>query len=97
IRIAARRSGDAIEFSVSDTGVGVLLEDRERIFEVFYQSTGEYRDAGRSAGTGLGLAICKEIVEHYGGRIRVESEPGKGSVFSFSLPISRPISLTVQA
>jgi signal transduction histidine kinase len=93
IRISAHKAADAIEFSVSDTGVGVLPEDRERIFEVFYQSTGERGNVARAAGTGLGLAICKEIVEHYGGHIRVDSEPGSGSVFTFSLPLA----LTVRA
>lgn len=88
IRISARKAADAVEFSVSDTGVGVLPEEQERIFEVFYQSGGDRGYSANAAGTGLGLAICKEIVEHYGGRIRVESEPGKGSVFTFSLPLS---------
>jgi PAS domain S-box-containing protein len=70
---------------VSDTGIGIKREDMERIFKPFQQL-----DSGltrKYEGTGLGLSICKKLVELLGGRIWVESESGKGSVFSFSLPI----------
>ena len=70
--------------SVSDTGTGIAREDQERVFEQFAQAGDTLSEAPR--GTGLGLAICRQIVEHHGGRIWVESELGAGSTFSFTLP-----------
>jgi signal transduction histidine kinase len=83
----ARRINNEIMISVIDTGIGIEEVNQERIFEKF----GQLRDtiADRPRGTGLGLPICKEIVEHHGGRIWVESEPGKGSTFLFTLPCSK--------
>ena len=70
---------------VRDQGVGISAEHIEKIFDRFYRlESGATR---RRDGTGLGLAICKGIVEQHGGQIWVESEPGKGSCFTFSLPI----------
>jgi len=97
----ARRSdsGPMMMISVIDTGLGVALEDQAQIFDKFKQVSGALTSNGDSAssgaltdkpqGTGLGLSICKEIVEHHGGRIWMESEglPGRGSTFSFTLPI----------
>jgi signal transduction histidine kinase len=71
---------------VTDTGVGIALEDRERIFEPFGQADDQVSDTPR--GTGLGLPICREIVEHHGGRLWVESELGHGARFSFTLPVA---------
>ncbi|MBP7736844.1 MAG: response regulator [Spirochaetes bacterium] len=73
-----------IEVAVSDTGIGVPEEYRKKIFEAYQQVDGG--DARAYAGTGLGLAIAKRIVELHGGAIRVEPNPGGGSVFSFTLP-----------
>ena len=70
--------------SVSDTGPGISEADRENIFEEFRQAEGSIGQ--RKGGTGLGLAIAKRIVELHGGKIWVESEVGKGSTFSFTLP-----------
>jgi signal transduction histidine kinase len=83
----ARWINNEIMISVIDTGTGIDEVNQERIFEKF----GQLRDtiADRPRGTGLGLPICKEIVGHYGGRIWVESEQGKGSTFSFTLPCSK--------
>jgi signal transduction histidine kinase len=71
--------------SVADTGVGIAPEDQARVFEQFGQAGDALTDKPR--GTGLGLPICREIVEHHGGRLWVESEVGRGSTFSFSLPL----------
>jgi two-component system, sensor histidine kinase len=73
-------------FCVIDTGEGIPVEAFERIFEKFGQV--ESRQAGRSMSTGLGLTFCKMVVEAHGGRIWVESELGKGSRFSFVIPLS---------
>jgi signal transduction histidine kinase len=74
-----------IEVQVRDTGFGITPEYQERIFERFFQIP--IVDAGRSAGQGLGLAIAKMIVELHGGQIAVESMPGAGSTFKFTLPL----------
>ncbi|MGA8619818.1 MAG: HAMP domain-containing sensor histidine kinase [Candidatus Sulfotelmatobacter sp.] len=66
--------------SVSDSGIGIKPGEEKRIFEKYY------RGSVRAPGTGLGLALAKTILEAHHGRIGVESEPGTGSVFSFSLP-----------
>ena len=74
-----------INFSVKDNGVGIPEQDLPHLFERFYRvDKGRSRDRG---GTGLGLSIVKHIVQLHGGHVSVESELGKGSVFSFSLPI----------
>jgi PAS domain S-box-containing protein len=77
--------GKAIVVSVTDTGIGIAPQDHEQIFEKFTQITDT--STGKPQGTGLGLSICKNIIEHHGGRIWVESELGEGSTFSFTLPI----------
>jgi Histidine kinase-, DNA gyrase B-, and HSP90-like ATPase len=73
-----------VHFSVSDTGKGINPENLERIFDRLYQ---EQNAVSNRKGLGLGLAICKELVERHGGRIWVESTLGKGSVFSFIVPV----------
>jgi two-component system sensor histidine kinase/response regulator len=75
-----------IEFSVSDTGEGIPMDAFGRIFEKFGQV--ESRRGGRVMSTGLGLTFCKLAVEAHGGHITVESTPGQGSTFSFSIPIA---------
>ena len=87
ISLEAEAVGDgSVWVRVRDTGRGISPEDIDHIFDSFYQSQSERGDQGRMLGTGLGLAICHQIVQHYGGEFGVESELGKGSVFSFSLP-----------
>ena len=76
---------DVIRVSVSDTGIGIAPEEYQTVFEKFKQAGDTLTD--KPKGSGLGLPICKEIVEHYGGRIWVESELGKGSTFYFTLPV----------
>jgi signal transduction histidine kinase len=81
-----RLLNNEIVTSVIDTGIGIAKDDQEMVFEKFGQVGGEF--ISKTKGTGLGLSICKQIVEQHDGRIWVESEPGKGSTFSFSLPCS---------
>jgi two-component system sensor histidine kinase SaeS len=84
INVRARDAGEEIEVQVADTGEGMPAQDLTKVFERSYS-----RDRSRSrqlGGTGLGLSIAKSIVEAHGGRIWAESEPGRGSVFSFRLP-----------
>src|SRR5262249_27927718 len=85
ITCRARRAGREIVVSVSDTGIGIAPEHQAKVFEQFAQVGDTLTD--KPTGTGLGLPICKQIVEHFGGRIWVESEAGKGSVFCFTVPI----------
>jgi signal transduction histidine kinase len=85
IGIAARKTNGSVEISVSDTGIGIAEEDQPKIFEEFRQVVGDF--AHKSEGTGLGLTLAKKFVELHGGRIWVESEVGKGSTFTFTLPL----------
>jgi hypothetical protein len=85
ITIRARQRDQEIVFNVLDEGIGIAPQDQELVFEKF-QQVGDSL-IGKPQGTGLGLAISKEIIEHHQGRIWLESEPGKGSCFSFSVPI----------
>ncbi|WP_285907533.1 PAS domain-containing sensor histidine kinase [Pseudodesulfovibrio pelocollis] len=81
----ASRVGDHLRFSVADTGAGIAPAQRAVIFDKFTQ--GQESLADRPRGTGLGLPICKQIVEDHRGHIWVESEPGRGSEFIFTLPV----------
>jgi len=86
VAVRAERGNGDIVVRVTDTGIGIADEDRERIFEEFQQAR---RQSERSReGTGLGLALAKRFVELHGGRLMVESEVGKGSTFTFTLPIA---------
>jgi signal transduction histidine kinase len=82
--VGSARVNGGVQVSVADTGPGIAAEDRERIFEEFQQTAA---GAEQREGTGLGLALSKRLVELHGGRIWVESEPGQGSRFVFTLPI----------
>ena len=89
-----KQTDQSIVVSVIDQGVGISEPDQPKVFERFKQVGDTLTD--KPQGTGLGLPISKEIVEHHGGRIWVESELGKGSTFSFSLPIATVIENKVQ-
>jgi signal transduction histidine kinase len=84
VQVCARRAGQRVEVSVSDTGDGIRPQDIPHVFEQFYR--GEKSRSRATGGAGLGLAIARGIVQAHGGEIRVESEPGKGTCFIFSLP-----------
>jgi signal transduction histidine kinase len=84
VRVCARRAGDEVVISVSDEGGGIAPGEQERIFDRFYQS----RNGDHARGTGIGLTIAQRFTAQHGGRIWVESEPGHGAVFSFTMPVA---------
>ena len=92
IRISAVARSGEVRFSVSDNGIGIAAQHYDKIFEVFRRLHGE--DYG---GLGVGLAICKRLVERYGGRIWLDSEPGSGSTFYFTLPAAQKTSARAKA
>ena len=87
VRVEGSSDGSLVSIAVTDSGIGIRLEDQQLIFEEFRQ-TGE-STKGVKEGTGLGLAITKRLVERQGGTIRVTSELGRGSCFTFTLPAGR--------
>ncbi len=88
ITCSVHKRDSELVVSVKDSGIGIAVIDQPKVFEKFKQVGDTLTD--KPKGTGLGLPICKEIVEYHGGRIWVESEPGQGSTFSFTLPILGP-------
>lgn len=83
VSVAASKTGEWVRVEIRDTGIGIPSDDIPRIFERFYRvDKARSRELG---GTGLGLAIVKHIIQGHNGRLQVESTPGKGSVFSFSI------------
>jgi signal transduction histidine kinase/CheY-like chemotaxis protein len=86
ITCSARLEGGALVVGVKDSGIGIAPVDQPKVFERFKQVGDTLTD--KPKGTGLGLPICKEIVEYHGGQIWVESQPGEGSTFSFTLPVT---------
>jgi signal transduction histidine kinase len=87
IDVNARREEDNVMIAVHDTGIGIAPEDQAAVFEEFRQVGRDY--TSKQEGTGLGLTLTKKFVELHGGRIWVESEPGKGSTFTFTIPVKR--------
>ena len=85
ISLNASPNGRDVIISISDEGIGIPAELHEKVFDRFYQAENR---RGQGTGTGLGLSICHGIVEAHGGRIWMESEPGRGAKFSFSIPKS---------
>ena len=87
VTIAVRSEAGSLRVDVSDNGVGIAKKDHKKIFERFQQTGGTLID--KPQGTGLGLPICLHILERFGGQIWLESELGKGSIFSFRIPPAR--------
>jgi signal transduction histidine kinase len=88
VTLGATRANGAYVFSVRDTGVGIAPGDQQLIFEEFRQVGSDYER--KAEGTGLGLALTRRLVQLHGGEISVDSAPGRGSTFTFTLPIATP-------
>jgi len=88
VTVSLVQRGDEVQVTVSDTGIGIPPEALPHLYEEFYRAPNAR--AFNAVGTGLGLAIVKELVDRYGGRIAVESTPGKGTSFTVTLPLYRP-------
>jgi len=96
VTLNTRTNGTRVEITVADHGIGIPTRDLERIFERFYRvDRARARDTG---GTGLGLAIVRHVAGNHGGEVRVQSQEGKGSTFTLTLPASPgPVALTAEA
>jgi DNA-binding response OmpR family regulator len=98
VKCKVSREKNEIIVGITDSGIGIAPEDHAAVFEQFKQVGGDTL-TDKPKGTGLGLPICKEIVEHHGGRLWLESQVGKGSTFFFALPVigteipSRPLNM----
>ena len=90
-----KEDGGVVEISVKDTGIGIAAEDHEKIFEPFYRG----KNASSESGVGLGLSLVKEVVDLHGGKILVQSELNKGSIFSILLPVGNdmPVGKNIDA
>jgi len=86
IVLRARKRGSDLVIQVQDNGIGIPEEKQKRLFEPYYRAK---LGKGERRGLGLGLTLCKRLVELHKGKIWVESQEGKGSTFSFSLPLAR--------
>jgi two-component system sensor histidine kinase ResE len=85
ITVLAKATHSYVHISVKDSGIGISKDNQEKIFDRFYRA--EDSEVQRVPGTGLGLAIVRSLIEMHGGRLKVESELGKGSTFTFNLPV----------
>jgi signal transduction histidine kinase len=92
VAVGARRADGEVVVSVADEGPGIASDEQERIFDRFYQS----RNGNHARGTGIGLTIAQRFTAQHGGRIWVDSEPGRGATFSFTMPVAADESLVAQ-
>jgi signal transduction histidine kinase len=88
VTVHLQTSPSALTFAIQDSGIGIPKNDMPRLFEKFYRGTN--REALAERGTGLGLAIVKSIADRHGGKVWVESELGKGSIFYLEVPLTQP-------
>ena len=88
VQIEAQAQAGNLVITIRDHGLGIAVAEQSLIFEPFYR--GQATRGSRQKGLGLGLAICRGIVDAHGGRIWVESQPGQGAAFRFTLPIAKP-------
>jgi signal transduction histidine kinase len=88
VAITVAVADGSVTFAVADTGPGIALEDQRRIFDEFQQA--DSSNTRSKGGTGLGLAIARRIVQMHGGNLWVESTPGAGATFHFTVPIRPP-------
>ena len=86
VKVSIGRSGDWAVLTVEDTGIGIPAEEQQKIFQRFYRSA--QARSGAQGGSGLGLSMVKSIAEAHGGKIELESSPGKGSIFKIYLPLT---------
>ena len=86
VKIAARKTGDLVEITVKDTGIGIKAEDQNKLFKPFSQV--DSFSSKKFQGTGLGLSLVKQIVHLHGGYVWFRSNPGEGSTFAFTIPIN---------
>jgi signal transduction histidine kinase len=82
VHVSAQRDAKEWTISIRDNGIGIAPRHQERIFEIFKR----LHNQQEYPGTGIGLAVCRRVVHRHGGKIRVESEAGRGSVFKFTIP-----------
>ena len=87
VKVESIIKDDQVIISVQDFGIGISEKDKDRVFEKFYRVEG--KNEKRFAGFGIGLFVSAEIIQGHSGKIGVSSEPGKGSIFYFSLPINK--------
>ena len=92
VMVGARRADSEVVVSVADEGPGIAPDEQERIFDRFYQS----RNGNHARGTGIGLTIAQRFTAQHGGRIWVDSEPGRGATFSFTMPLAADAALVAQ-
>jgi signal transduction histidine kinase len=86
LTVKAHQTEQAVQVEISDTGCGIPPNDLKNIFEPFFTTKADKKSANETSGCGLGLTFCKKVVDVHNGSIKVESQPGSGTVFHLSIP-----------